>query len=353
MTLHSEPGHLPYPEGTDAADGPAQFEALTDRLAAIFDSYTTAARDALAGTDLWLGRVIFNETTGTLQVLTDDSPATWAEAGISDHGALGGLGDDDHTQYTKKATLTAKGDLYVATASGVITRRAVGADGRALVADSGQADGVNWADLSATYLAKALADAAGDLLVADGADSWVRLAKGSALQVLRVNAGATGLEYATPAAGALTKIATATGTGSSGVLSFSSIPATYGALLLVWILEATGAGTLCRLRFNGDTGNNYTFGNNVTQSGIALNTPPSTTDILYGFCLIPGYAQTSEEKGVLGIHQYWGGSSGTAAQQETQKAGWASTAAINAIEVAITANSFSTLAKVQLYGLEA
>lgn len=209
------------------------------------------------------------------------------------------------------------------------------------------------AALSATYLAKALADAAGDLLVADGADSWVRLAKGSALQVLRVNAGATGLEYATPAAGALTKIATATGTGSSGVLSFSSIPATYGALLLVWILEATGAGTLCRLRFNGDTGNNYTFGNNVTQSGIALNTPPSTTDILYGFCLIPGYAQTSEEKGVLGIHQYWGGSSGTAAQQETQKAGWASTAAINAIEVAITANSFSTLAKVQLYGLEA
>lgn len=45
-------------------------------------------------------------------------------------------------------------------------------------------------------VAKSLVDAAGDLLVGSGADTVARLPMGTALQVLRVNAGATGLEYA-------------------------------------------------------------------------------------------------------------------------------------------------------------
>jgi hypothetical protein len=43
------------------------------------------------------------------------------------------------------ATLTTKGDLYVATASATVVRRAVGTDGQVLTADSAQADGVKWA----------------------------------------------------------------------------------------------------------------------------------------------------------------------------------------------------------------
>jgi hypothetical protein len=42
------------------------------------------------------------------------------------------------------ATLTAKGDTYVATASGVVTRLAVGADGTVLTADSTNAKGLTW-----------------------------------------------------------------------------------------------------------------------------------------------------------------------------------------------------------------
>jgi hypothetical protein len=43
-----------------------------------------------------------------------------------------------------------------------------------------------------------LIDAAGDLIVGTGADTAGKLAKGTALQVLRVNSGATALEWAAP-----------------------------------------------------------------------------------------------------------------------------------------------------------
>ena len=58
--------------------------------------------------------------------------------------------------------------------------------------------------LDTTVAAKvpaSLVDAAGDLLVGSAADTVTRLAMGTASQVLRVNSGATGLEYATPSSG--------------------------------------------------------------------------------------------------------------------------------------------------------
>jgi hypothetical protein len=48
-------------------------------------------------------------------------------------------------------------------------------------------------------LPASLVDAAGDLIYATAADTVARLPMGTASQVLRVNSGATGLEYATPA----------------------------------------------------------------------------------------------------------------------------------------------------------
>lgn len=52
---------------------------------------------------------------------------------------------DPHPGYVKEAVATAKGDLYVATASGVIVRLPVGANGEVLTADSGATPGVAWA----------------------------------------------------------------------------------------------------------------------------------------------------------------------------------------------------------------
>jgi hypothetical protein len=44
-----------------------------------------------------------------------------------------------------KSTVTAKGDLIVATANGVVTNVALGSNGSVLTADSAQASGVKWA----------------------------------------------------------------------------------------------------------------------------------------------------------------------------------------------------------------
>jgi hypothetical protein len=49
-----------------------------------------------------------------------------------------------HTDFIAKAIVDAKGDLIVATAADTVARRAVGTDGQVLTADSAQATGVTW-----------------------------------------------------------------------------------------------------------------------------------------------------------------------------------------------------------------
>lgn len=69
------------------------------------------------------------------------------------------------------ATLTAKGDTYVATASGVVTRLGVGTNGQVLTADSSVTKGVKWAD-APTEIPTQTGNA-GKFLATDGsAASW-------------------------------------------------------------------------------------------------------------------------------------------------------------------------------------
>ena len=75
----------------------------------------------------------------------DSATDVWIPVGIGPHShtpaAIGAI---------SSSVVTTKGDLIVATGSGVVTRQGVGADGSYLVADSTQADGLNWAGPSNT-----------------------------------------------------------------------------------------------------------------------------------------------------------------------------------------------------------
>ena len=75
----------------------------------------------------------------------DSATDVWIPVGIGPHShtpaAIGAI---------SSSVVTTKGDLIVATGSGVVTRQGVGADGSYLVADSTQADGVNWSGPSNT-----------------------------------------------------------------------------------------------------------------------------------------------------------------------------------------------------------
>lgn len=57
-------------------------------------------------------------------------------SGVSDHGALTGLLDDDHTQYVLRSILTTNGDIFTRIA-GAVSRLGVGSEGQVLSVVSG------------------------------------------------------------------------------------------------------------------------------------------------------------------------------------------------------------------------
>ena len=78
-------------------------------------------------------------------VTTISAPSSGGSGGTTDHGALTGLGDDDHTQYVLRSILTTKGDLL--TYSTVVARLGIGSSSQILIPDSTAATGLDWANL--------------------------------------------------------------------------------------------------------------------------------------------------------------------------------------------------------------
>jgi hypothetical protein len=155
------------------------------------------------------------------------------------------------------------------------------------------------------------------------------------------------------------KIASTT-LGSAGNLSFTSIPSIYTDLVLVASSPgATSIGNVIGLRFNNDTGTNYSdtilYGTG-TAAGSTRNTSASYIMALYYFGLksdqstliynIMNYANTTTYKTTL-IRANSG-------QEPDAIVGlWRSTSAINRIDLFVNTSTFVSGSAFTLYGIKA
>jgi hypothetical protein len=171
---------------------------------------------------------------------------------------------------------------------------------------------------------------------------------------------------------AFESIATATGTGSSGTITFSSIPATYTSLQIRWIARdnnggSTGASQLL-VSFNSDTtSTNYRshslYGNGASafaasvgnRAGVWLDggtvgSSSLASTFAVGILDIHDYANTSKNKTTRSFHGEDG--NGSSSYQIFLQSGlWMSTSAITSITVTSN-NNFTTTSQFSLYGIK-
>lgn len=168
---------------------------------------------------------------------------------------------------------------------------------------------------------------------------------------------------------AFESIASATGTGSSGTITFSSIPSTYQHLQLRMITRDAFATTgidYVRLRFNNDSATNYARhqlrGNGSTASATGATSLDNI--LLYGH---PLGSNTSNIMGtyVVDIHDYASGSKNTTVRAisgcDLNGSGeiyltsglWLNTNAVNRIDIIAGGTNFTTSTVIALYGIKA
>lgn len=186
---------------------------------------------------------------------------------------------------------------------------------------------------------------------------WVELLN-SIVALLESGAGGGG--------GAYESIASVTGTGSAGAITFSSIPSTYAALQIRIIARDTGAATVRSITFtvNNDTAANYVR-HSISADGATANSSGQTAQSSIGTLTITGasaasgisgvgiidfqdYASTTRNKTIRYFSGYDANGSGTI---KLSSGLWLSTSAINRIDLTAT-NAFDTTSVISLYGIK-
>lgn len=161
-------------------------------------------------------------------------------------------------------------------------------------------------------------------------------------------------------------IATATGTGSSGTITFSSIPGTFKHLQIRGIARNASAAvgsSSSIVRLNSDSANNYAYhllygnGSTVTASG-AANTQAyiaeiarsgNTNAVLSGIIIdILDYASTSKNKTIRVFNGYDDNGAGFIGVSSGL---WMSTSAITSISI-VDSNNLTSTTTFALYGIK-
>ena len=155
-------------------------------------------------------------------------------------------------------------------------------------------------------------------------------------------------------------ISTQTLGSAAASVTFSSIPQTYTDLVLVSQIQNTGSLQRIDLRFNSDSGSNYSI-TRIYGSGSAVSsdrfTGASGIDIAYvatsGWCIanhsIMNYANTTTYKSIVGRWNSEGNSGYTTALVGL----WRNTAAITSMVLTPLGVNFATGSTFALYGIKA
>jgi hypothetical protein len=158
-----------------------------------------------------------------------------------------------------------------------------------------------------------------------------------------------------------TALATVTLGSSASSVTFSSIPATYRDLILVFNGTVTGGNGGANMRLNGDTGSNYPFVfmrnvNNTpaseaaTESRIPITVSTTTANTrIQSNATIMDYSATDKHKTTLVRSGYTEPTTSTMVEATASR--WANTAAVTSLLIYTTANNFSTGSTFSLYGV--
>lgn len=170
------------------------------------------------------------------------------------------------------------------------------------------------------------------------------------------------------AGGSFESIATITGTGSSGSITFSSIPSTYKHLQVRCNFFGTAYNTpVTTVRLNGDTGSNYDwhFLRGTGSVANASNQSPSIymrlivgspdIDADYGHSAIVDvldYASTTKNKTMRTFSGTEGASYFGAGFVGLLSGLWRNTSAVTSLTIFMDSGNFSTNSKFSLYGIK-
>jgi hypothetical protein len=157
-------------------------------------------------------------------------------------------------------------------------------------------------------------------------------------------------------------IATANGTGSSNIITFSSIPSTYKHLQLRWIARSVGSNGSFQTQFNSDTGSNYSYHEiygDGSSAGAAAAAPlgwiytgqyfNSTNMFAAGITDILDYTNTNKYKTIKSLTGRDQNGSGVL---YFSSGSWRNTAAITSITLTGNGGNIDAYSSFALYGIK-
>jgi len=155
-------------------------------------------------------------------------------------------------------------------------------------------------------------------------------------------------------------IATSFGTGSSGTVTFSSIPAGYKHLQLRYSALVSSGNPYIGIRLNGDSGSSYAY-HTLYRNGATVNAGGASTQtsaIALGF--ISGLSSSNVTSGITDIVDAFATTkyktlkthNGNVNEIVFASGLWQNSSAVTSVTAFISAGNFTTTSRFSLYGIK-